>query len=1246
MPYYEVETPKSSILKLTNHMLSDSKKMSIPEFVADLKEQYRDLIDYNNAFPFDIQLYVESLKTLQELQEENIAKKKEGIETTTEEEQDLRQATRSVNKQSSNLISVLMSSDYLGLEAQEKIAKHYGLKGNRLIYSDKEGSKAAEANKLIQLYKAILTHPDSMSTIYRPIDYEFLKTITQKIVVDKAQDEDASLYHVDPYTDVDLLYDFRNGGAGVGQEANSMVDLGRMGELSISEVFGFKNIDVNDENVVKLDPEKSLNLSDKDMNDLMAFLNLDEYSAERIKSELTNVDVMASMVSILNGFVDIAKDPFITQGNWLTSTTNLGNTLLRMGMHPARVIAFMAQPAVRASAGVHLRPNKQVNTSRYINLMIIQEAMRSNKNLTSEEIKKYDEVIKLFTLDAYAIQASPESLHIIDKNLSILNGVLGTNMEVQEFKDLFNPLFGLFDNLESEDQKAYILLKEIPEEYGNLSEVVIEAMNSEIPTDENGEPMFSRTSYISHMADNYLKDGTDYIVEDDIDELNRIIKRIPKTLTVNNKDFKEGFLTFIAANNLIDKSYAPVVEHLLNNSGDFKLNTSASRAAKKVLEENEKLTKEINHVVEMINDMSSEEGATFNFAMDSDLKSWLSNTKSANMDLVFQASVSSMVALTRTITSQIKLNTELSRIDTDGVNKSISTMVAYENKKEMLESQEDSDAAYTLKGFNNKYVNTPMGVKYDNLKKFFRQAIQNTNLFFDLKPAHIEVANKISLLLSNKKIVSTELHDLIRDDIYSAMMTKFFNVSEDKTRYLLQDFPDVFVAFKEARGGEFRILGDLYARKLNKAGAASTLITKSNSEKSNIQEDAMITSWESMLEHPDPAVREFANDLIEYSFVTSGFKFNSKQFYSLIPPSYFIGRDINTFVKNFDISRDVPDFIHRFLRMNAVSNKKLIKEMAIAPGGDLKFETRGGLKLYFGNKEVTKSVTQEYYKYRGGVYKVVLVRGNEIGYQKLPSLGYKIDNTTVPFYGDVRSRETLLDKNYDEEDIDGMRSGTLELFGGDVEKLFRNTIPAKAQPTAYYSQNFRDFSGDVIASEKPNATKTKTNLIGKEVMYGAMPTIVLSIDYGVNGVVDFSLMRRDGVIINISRESIKDLNDYPLTDSPRVEIYKDKNFGRIFEHYGNVYDTYGNKIESLARIPKGATKVNVDSEITSGSTITELFSKKGPKSLTTNIKELIASRKEELLSKGMTQYEYNQLLWNDSLDGLTAEEIEAYLDKC
>jgi hypothetical protein len=138
--------------------------------------------------------------------------------------------------------------------------------------------------------------------------------------------------------DIDVKYSFLAGKAGVGQQANALMDyvLGSLANLSIT------NFNVPKSNL-NLDQEYSQELSQSDLDYYAKELNLSKEQVNTLKS----VKISNSLSAILNAFVDIAKDPYITEGNWVTMTTNTGNLLLRKGVHPFYVNAFLAQPVIK-----------------------------------------------------------------------------------------------------------------------------------------------------------------------------------------------------------------------------------------------------------------------------------------------------------------------------------------------------------------------------------------------------------------------------------------------------------------------------------------------------------------------------------------------------------------------------------------------------------------------------------------------------------------------------------------------------------------------------------------------------------------------------------------------------------------------------------------------------------------------------------------------------------------------------------
>lgn len=199
-----------------------------------------------------------------------------------------------------------------------------------------ENSEKALQNRLIELYKGVLTNTEVIKDVMKPVDIDFIKN---EIVSLYPTTEQGSLFHFNSFNDINLLYDFRGGKAGVGQEANAVVDINRLGELTLNNKYIGWGYEKNGETL--LDEEYSQTLSKADLEYYLSVMK------DADVNEISKVRIADSLTAILNAFVDIAKDPYITRGNWVTSTTNVGNLLIRSGMHPLYVTNFMAQPIIK-----------------------------------------------------------------------------------------------------------------------------------------------------------------------------------------------------------------------------------------------------------------------------------------------------------------------------------------------------------------------------------------------------------------------------------------------------------------------------------------------------------------------------------------------------------------------------------------------------------------------------------------------------------------------------------------------------------------------------------------------------------------------------------------------------------------------------------------------------------------------------------------------------------------------------------
>lgn len=214
-------------------------------------------------------------------------------------------------------------------------------------YDAENITKKGLQNRLIELYKSVLTNPDVYSSVMKPIDIDFIEKELNALYPEQST---VFMNSFDPEIDTKLRYSFLGGKAGVGQEANAMVDISREGQLSLNNVkdvlWGHHNEDKESE----FDREYSEELSEEDLDYYVSEMIKSGTSKEDIdkfKTELKKVKVGDSLTAILNAFVDIAKDPYISKGNWTMTTTNVGNMLLRTGAHPLYVINFLANPIIK-----------------------------------------------------------------------------------------------------------------------------------------------------------------------------------------------------------------------------------------------------------------------------------------------------------------------------------------------------------------------------------------------------------------------------------------------------------------------------------------------------------------------------------------------------------------------------------------------------------------------------------------------------------------------------------------------------------------------------------------------------------------------------------------------------------------------------------------------------------------------------------------------------------------------------------
>lgn len=247
-----------------------------------------------------------------------------------------------------------------------EIIKDLNIKPIGLTYikSNSDNLKSLQ-NKLIEVYKTTMLHESNMSKMMTPLDHVFVKMDAQNIAppVDK---DNFDIF--DAFMDIDTKYSFLAGLAGVGQLANAFSDYAMgtasdyyLRNVNISSKYANTDMQIGDvyDHVAKTNVEHSIEhtsfdkkncvtLTDKELSDWVnSFNSRSSKKIDKVDFEyLKTIPISDTLSAVMNAFVDIAKDPYITNVQWNMMTTNVGNLLVRAGLHPFRVLSFIAQPVI------------------------------------------------------------------------------------------------------------------------------------------------------------------------------------------------------------------------------------------------------------------------------------------------------------------------------------------------------------------------------------------------------------------------------------------------------------------------------------------------------------------------------------------------------------------------------------------------------------------------------------------------------------------------------------------------------------------------------------------------------------------------------------------------------------------------------------------------------------------------------------------------------------------------------------
>lgn len=494
---------------------------------------------------------------------------KEELATMMSTDKGRRDALKYLQK---DLVAVILDSDNANLPIVKDIKNRFDVKVTRLQYIEPsteliddvetelpmhEQTLGAVQNKLIEAYVAVLASPHTIKDVMKPIDEPFAEDDIKNMYPEVKRPD---MMDFDAYTDVKLKEEFKLGKAGLGQNVNALVDAvrGGMAHLTLNKVYlgrgnsATRKQDKDEFTETLFDQEYSDELSDKELKEYVESFNQFSPDApitlEDAKA-LSKIKISDAMKALVNGFVDIAKDPFITRGGWVTQTNNVGFLLVRAGIHPFYINAFLGQPIIKEYVNFVnknesitvsstdqlkerflIRKGRQVFTDKFG----IKQIKINGKNINSQVL--YDKVVDVYTKYKYE-----QTLFKKGGTPELAKREVNTLV-----KGKLNKAFGFRTNAVGETVEER-------EEFNTLQEEITEAITTilSIPTSNT----FSEYSIGKLRSE--IKDKT---LEDQIKLINSFYELIPlaKSLTASVRGSKadtdgkgKNIGSLIVANNFV-----------------------------------------------------------------------------------------------------------------------------------------------------------------------------------------------------------------------------------------------------------------------------------------------------------------------------------------------------------------------------------------------------------------------------------------------------------------------------------------------------------------------------------------------------------------------------------------------------------------------------------------------------------------------------------------------------------------------
>lgn len=282
---------------------------------------------------------------------------------------------------------------------------------------------------------------------------------------------------------------------------------------------------------------------------------------------------------------------------------------------------------------------------------------------------------------------------------------------------------------------------------------------------------------------------------------------------------------------------------------------------------------------------------------------------------------------------QLSKNVKASKIDVEGKGKDINSTIIYNNIIKNILANSSNEGA--LNGFESKleFNGKPTILKtyLDNSVGFaYKVMSNNPSLFLTASPNVIKTFNVVSKYVYDEYLENEQLGKALEKSYYSYVMSSFpaLQMTKAEKKDIIKTLPEKFAKLREeyrveeedSSGSEFArytniLLQELYVNSTKDVD----FISMNNIKKDASHKNDITDGWRYLLE-VEP---EFAEDLIKYSFIISGFNNSISQFHEFIPYEWFNRNRFNAFLKSFNRGSNGIDtnFINQFFRNNLKNYK-------------------------------------------------------------------------------------------------------------------------------------------------------------------------------------------------------------------------------------------------------------------------------------------------------------------------------------